>query len=181
MYSVVSQVGSVLPVPGSWRVVSSPVGQTSVTSPISCGFTNVGETLRKNQRSLRAHRVALTRGVTYSKYSSIGALITPFRERRSSFSTPSPSLSPQVLLRVEPRWRALSVGRYGELLAICRRFLDRLTDRDPRVAGRTNESRARRVHAAQCHSHRGEISSNRRVARRPPETGAVTLARGCLF
>jgi len=66
-----------------------------VTSLVCCGFINVGEMLRKNQRLLRANRVALPRGVTYSKYSSIGALITPSRERWASFSTPSPSLSPQ--------------------------------------------------------------------------------------
>jgi hypothetical protein len=60
------------------------------------------------------------------------------------------------------------LGRHGELLAIRKEFLDRLTDGGPRVAGRTTESRARRLHSAQSHSYRGEISSNRRAARRPP-------------
>jgi len=69
------------------------------------------------------------------------------------------------------------LDRHGELLAIRKRFLDRLTDGGPRdAAGRTTESRARRLHSAQSHSYRGEIPSNRRAARRPPETGAVTLA-----
>jgi hypothetical protein len=53
------------------------------------------------------------------------------------------------------------LDRHGELLAIRKRFLDRLTDGDPRVAGRMTESRARRLHAAQSHTYRGEIPSNR--------------------
>lgn len=149
-----------------------------MTSPVCCGFINVGEMLRKNQRLLRANRLALPRGVTYSKYSSIGALITPSRERRASFSTPSPSLSPQSYYALSRGSVPSRLGRHRELLAIRKRFLDRLTDGGPRVAaGRTTESRARRLHSAQSHSYRGEIPSNRRAARRPPETGAVTLAR----
>lgn len=88
-----------------------------------------------------------------------------------------------VSLRVEPRRRALSVGSPPRGVThhtqeVCRPpHLRGRGPRGPRAAGHTTESRARRQHPAQSHSCRGKAPSNRRADRRPPETGAATLAR----
>jgi hypothetical protein len=89
---------------------------------------NLGEMLRQNQKLLRANRVTLSRGVSYSNYSSIGAPITPSRGRRSSFSMSSPGLS-QSHCALSRGGVPFRLGRRrGGLLAIRKRFVDRLTD-----------------------------------------------------
>jgi hypothetical protein len=60
-------------------------------------------------------------------FTSTGALITPSRGRWPSFSTLSPSLSPQSYYALIRCGVPSRLGHHGELLAIRKRFVDRLT------------------------------------------------------
>ena len=106
-----------------------------------------------------------------------------FRERRSSFSTPSPSLSPQSYYALRRGGVPSRLDRHGELLTIRKRFLDRLTNgalvSPPGARPRAVLDACMLLKATPTgeRSPRTEIPSNRRAAGRPPETGAVTSAR----
>jgi len=85
-----------LAVPGGWRVVSLPVGAGERDEPRMLWLHKRRRNAEEKPETSSCESGSIaTRSVTYSKYSSIGALITPSRERWASFSTPSPSLSPQ--------------------------------------------------------------------------------------
>ena len=89
------------------------MGRASATSPRCCGFVDVVQMLRQNQRLLRANRVRSLRGAFHLE---IPLGILPNRRSHSPLQRTSVVLfgafawSSAALLRVEPRRRALSVG-----------------------------------------------------------------------